>query len=233
MIAAFVTWCSTAVLAQVPPVSTPLISGTPAPAERPIVIYLDAAHGGNDSGALLTLTAPEKEITLNLARRLRQELASRGILCQLVRDGDITLSDDQRAAIVNAADPALYISLHASSLGTGMRVFTAFLPAARDTPKGFLDWNSAQSAILDRSKEIRSRLVEAVQKTKFPIRELAAPLRPLNNLRSPALAIEISPTLGDAAQLVSTNYQQMICAAVANAVASIAPSLRSNTEHHL
>ena len=49
-----------------------------------------------------------------------------------------------------------------------------------------------------------------------------------NNLRSPALAVEISPTTGDVAQVSAQGYQQMICAALANALASLAPSLRPN-----
>jgi hypothetical protein len=53
-------------------------------------------------------------------------------------------------------------------------------------------------------------------------------VRPLNSLRSPAIAVEISPTTGDAAQVSANGYQQMVCAALANALAALAPSLRSN-----
>lgn len=211
-----------------PATPTP-VQPTAAPAEKPLLILIDPAHGGNDAGALLTPTAVEKDITLNVARRLRQELTTRGIQVQLVRDGDVSLSADQRAAIANTADPALYISLHASSLGSGMRVFTAMLPSGGDENGPFLPWNRAQAAALDRSKTIQTQLISAIQQTRFPVRALAAPLRPLNNIKSPAIAIEISPTTGDAAQVASTGYQQMICSAVGNALASFAPSLRTNT----
>ena len=212
--------------AQIPPASLNAPAAPPQITERPLLIMIDPAHGGTDPGALLAPSAPEKEITLNVARRLKQELNARGILCQLLRDGDVTLTSDQRAAIVNAADPALYISLHASSQGIGLRVFTALVPESGDDKGPFLNWDSAQSVTVPRSKALQTQLVAAVQKTKFPTRALSAPLRPLNNLRSPAIAIEISPTTGDAAQVSATGYQQMICAALANALASIAPSLR-------
>lgn len=210
------------------PVAPAPVQPSAPPAEKPLLIMIDAAHGGSDAGALLTPTAVEKDITLNVARRLRQELNTRGIQVQMVRDGDLSLSTDQRATIANTANPTLYISLHASSLGGGMRLFTAMLPSGGENKGPFLDWDSAQSVALERSKTIQGQLMAAVQQTRFPVRALAAPLRPLNNIKSPAIAIEISPTTGDAAQVASTGYQQMICSALGNALASIAPALRTN-----
>ena len=197
------------------------------PSERPQIILIDAAHGGSDSGALLPATIPEKEVTLAVARRLRQELGLRGIECRLLRDGDITLSLDQRSAAANAVAPALYIAVHASSVGSGIHVFTAMLPASGDNQGAFVDWNSAQALSLQRSKTLQQQLVAAIQKTGFPIRALSAPLRPLNNVKAPALGIEIAPATGEASQVASTGYQQMICSALANALAGLIPSLRS------
>lgn len=208
--------------------AAPAVPPSSPPAEKPLVIMIDAAHGGSDAGALLTPTAVEKDITLNVARRLRQELNTRGIQVQMVRDADLSLSTDQRATIANTSNPTLYLSLHASSLGSGMRVFTAMLPSGGDNKGPFLEWETAQSAALERSRTIQAQLLAAVQQTRFPVRALVAPLRPLNNIKSPAIAIEISPTTGDAAQVASTGYQQMICSALGNALASIAPALRAN-----
>jgi N-acetylmuramoyl-L-alanine amidase len=196
----------------------------PAPNPQPVLVVIDPAHGGSDPGALLTPESPEKEITLAVARRLRQELGARGITAQLVRDSDATLSLDQRAAIANSAYPLLYVAIHASSLGSGLRVFTAMIPAAGENRGPFLNWDAAQGPFLERSRAAQQQLVTAIQKTRFPVRVLMAPLRPLNNLKVPALAIEISPTTGNASQVAATGYQQMICAALANAIASMAPS---------
>ena len=148
---------------------------TLAPVEKPVLILIDAAHGGSDPGALLSPSVSEKEVTLAVARRLREELTSRGILAQLIRDSDASLSADQRAAMANAAGPALYIALHASSLGSGVSVFTAMLPAGGDDRGGFLNWNTAQAATLARSRVIQGQVVRAVQKTRFPTRSLSAP----------------------------------------------------------
>ena len=215
--------------------ATPTQSPTPVPAapsvtpvERPILILIDPAHGGSDAGALITPSAAEKDINLNMARRLKQELSARGMQAQLVRDGDATLSADQRAANVNGANPALYIALHTSSLGTGMTVFTSMLPSVGDNKGPFVAWDAAQSAVLDRSKTLQTQLITAIQQTHFPVRGLIAPLRPLNNIKSPAIAIEVSPTAGSAAQVASTGYQQMVCAVVANALLALAPAMRAS-----
>jgi N-acetylmuramoyl-L-alanine amidase len=202
---------------------------TPTP-ERPALIVIDPAHGGSDPGALLAPDSAEKDITLTVARRLRQELTARGIASQLVRDGDATLSFDQRAAIANAAYPALYVAVHASSAGSGIRVFTAMLPVPGESRGPFLNWDSAQAPFMDRSKSAQAQIVAAVQKTGFPVRALIAPLRPLNNLKVPAIAVEISPANGETSQIAATGYQQMICAALANAIASMVPSLSGRTE---
>jgi len=192
-----------------------------APAtQRPFLIMIDAAHGGSESGAVLNTTLAEKDVTLSVARRLRQELASRGLLSPLVRDADATVTTDQRAAAVNSAHPALYISIHATSQGKGMRIYSALLPAENDGNHGpFLDWKTAQSAALTRSRWMQSQIFAAIQKTGFPIRTLTAPLRPLTNITVPALAVEIAPTTGDVAQLATADYQQMVSAALSNSIA--------------
>src|ERR1044071_203912 len=88
----------------------------PTPSSPPLVM-IDAAHGGSESGAMLNPAVPEKDVTLVFARRLRQELGSRGIPTQMIRDNDSTMTADQRAEAVNAVHPVLYIAVHASSLG--------------------------------------------------------------------------------------------------------------------
>jgi|SRR6266853_697222 len=198
----------------------------PAPA-HPFLILIDPAHGGTESGAVLNPTLLEKDVTLAFARRLRQELGARGISVQLLREADGTFSADQRAAAANAAHAALYVAIHATSQGTGMRIYTAALALGEDERGPFVSWQEAQSASLARSRSVQQQMTASIQKTGFPLRALSAPLRPLNNLLIPALAIEIAPTTGDVSQLASADYQQMVSAAVANSIASIRGRLES------
>jgi N-acetylmuramoyl-L-alanine amidase len=225
--------------AQQQPAGQPAADQTPAAqvaatvpvqaAQNTLLIMIDPAHGGSESGALLSPSLLEKDMTLAVARRLRQELGSRGLAAQLVRNTDATLSTDQRAAAVNAARPGLYISIHATSQGKGMRIYAALLPSRNEGgDRGlFRDWQTAQSVALSRSQSMQAQVFSSVQKTGFPIRALMAPLRPLNNVTVPALAIEIAPTTGNVSQLASADYQQMISAVLGNSIAAMGAKLTS------
>src|SRR5215467_13347149 len=211
------------------PVPTTPDSAPPQPNQQPApsLILIDPAHGGADSGAALNAAIPEKDVTLVLARRLRQELNSRGLESQLLRDADFALTTDQRAANVNALQPALYIVIHASSQGSGMRLYSAILPAAQDGRGPFLDWQTAQASALTRSRSIQAQITASIQENGFPFRSLTAPLRPLNNVTVAAIAMELAPTTGDVSQLASPDYQQMVCRALADGIASAAPLFRA------
>jgi N-acetylmuramoyl-L-alanine amidase len=191
---------------------------------RPLVM-IDPAHGGSQSGAVLNPIILEKDVTLALARRLRQELTVRGILAGLTRDSDVTLSTDDRAARADSEHPALYLCLHASSETGGLKIFTAMLPDDGDERGSFLTWESAQFQSLANSRTIQQQLVAAIQKNGLPARALIAPLRPLNSVTTPALAIEAGPTTADVSQLLSPDYQQKISVALASGIAAALSSL--------
>lgn len=213
--------------AVTPPTNQTAVPAQPVVPQRTLLVLIDPAHGGSEPGAVLNAAMPEKDVTLAIARRLRQALAERGIQVLLVRDSDATVSNDQRAEIVNSAHPALYVGIHATSQGNGMRIYTAMLPAGGDSSGLFVDWQTAQATALPRSRQIQEPVVAAIQKTGFPCRSLMAPLRPLNNITVPALAVEIAPTAGDVSQLASIDYQQMITAALANSIVAIRAKLES------
>src|SRR5947207_839568 len=211
-----------------PAPAAPQVQSTVPPPAPPVpVILIDAAHGGTESGAVLGPDNLEKDVTLTFARRLRQDLISRGLQAQLVRDSDTLLSADQRASIANQSRPSLYICVHATSQGSGIRIYSAMLPSASDNRGPFVGWEAAQASSLLRSRSLQQQLTASIQKTRFPIRSLTAPVRPLNNMVVPALAIEIAPATGQVSQLATADYQQMISAILANAIAGIRNKLES------
>jgi hypothetical protein len=76
------------------------------------VVVLDPGHGGDDAGVSVE-GAVEKELTLALARQLRNELERRlPVRVVLTRDRDVALSVDQRAQAANQARADLVLSLH-------------------------------------------------------------------------------------------------------------------------
>lgn len=228
--AAFVFSLAPAVLPQSVPASVPAAQQPAAPMHpappAPPLVMIDAAHGGTDPGAQLNPAIPEKDVTLMFARRLQQQLVTRGVSASLVRESDATLTTDQRAAQVNSIRPALYVCIHASSMGSGIRVFAAMLPVANDDRGPFVTWQTAQAGSENRSAWAQQQLTAAIQKMGFPVRAQLAPLQPLNNIAVPAIAIEVAPSNGSILQLASEDYQNMVAAAVASALGSMAPSLR-------
>ena len=192
----------------------------PAGPWRRYFAVVDASHGGDDHGETLSSTLLEKDVTVALARGLRQELESRGITTLVLRDSDANLGLDQRAVFANADHSAIYIALHAASNGHGVRIYTALLPYGEDDRGPFRSWTTAQHAWLPISQVAASAVAAELQKRQVPIRTLSAPVRPLNNLTGAAIAIEVAPQGSDVMQLTAPDYQQLITSAVATAIGS-------------
>jgi N-acetylmuramoyl-L-alanine amidase len=194
------------------------------------LVVIDASHGGDELGATLSDKLSEKEITLSLARRLRNELQARGIPTMMVRDNDATIPVDDRAAAANAARPTLYIAVHAGSMGNGIRVYTSVLNGNENTERypgagvkvkaGFLPWETAQAGAVQNSRIIALSLTEQLNQSKIRATWSPAPVRPLNNIASAAIALEIAPpdAKKDADYLANANYQQSVAISVATAL---------------
>ena len=186
-----------------------------------LVAVVDPAHGGDERGAALSDKLAEKDVTLGFARLLRHELETRGFSVLLLRDGDTSLTLDQRAGAANASHAGIYLSLHATSQGTGARAYTALLPVEGESKGLFHAWNVVQAPALALSRSVAAAIVSELQKKQFPARESAAALRPLNNVQMAAVAVELAPGPGGIADLPSAEYQQKAAAAIADAVASL------------
>jgi N-acetylmuramoyl-L-alanine amidase len=208
---------------QPSPVPSSANSDAAAPAppiSRRYFAVVDASHGGDDHGETLSNTLFEKDVTVALARSLRQELQSRGIPTLVLRDSDANLSVDQRAVFANADRAAIYIAVHAASNGRGVRIYTALLPYGEDDRGNFRSWTTAQHGSLPVSKTAAAAVAAEFQRRQIPVRTLTAPLRPLNNVIGPAIAIEVAPQGSDASQLTAPDYQQLVTSTIATAIAA-------------
>ena len=206
------------------PASTAQAPAMPAPTAPPIFrryfAVVDASHGGDDYGETLSTMLLEKDVTVALARSLRQELESRAITTLVLRDSDANLSIDQRATFANADHAAIYIALHAASSGRGVRVYTALLPYGGNDRGPFRDWSTAQHNSIPLSQTTATAVTNELQKRQIPVRVLGGALRPLNNIIGPAIAIEVAPQGSDISQLTAPDYQQLVTSAIATAIAN-------------
>jgi N-acetylmuramoyl-L-alanine amidase len=210
--------------ASVAAIPQPLAGVPPQPNSNPTVPHfavVDASHGGDERGAALSDQLAEKDVTLTFARRLKEELEAHGLSTQLLRDGDVSLTVDKRATLTNAAHPAVYICLHASSEGNGIHLYTAMLPAGAESRGQFLDWDTAQSASRATSQMVEASLAAEFEKRQVAVRSLVAPLRPLNNVTAAAIAIEVAPPVGGITELNSPRYQQLISESIASGVLAV------------
>ena len=79
-------------------------------------IVIDPGHGGSEDGAIGHGGLKEKDLTLGIAKRLGNLLASRlGAEVIYTRTSDILVPLEARAAIANEAAADLFISIHANS----------------------------------------------------------------------------------------------------------------------
>jgi N-acetylmuramoyl-L-alanine amidase len=213
--------------AQAPPAPGPATSplASSSQAVTGPVIVLDAAHGGDDSGSRFTDTLAEKDVTLALARRIRTELEARGFVSLMMRDADSSLSFDQRAAAANAASATLYLAVHASTLGSGVRIYSARMPAQSSSARSVLvAWGRAQAAFTGNSRRLAAAVGSDLTTKNLPTTAADAPVLPLNAVGSVAMALEVSPPLGStdlpAVALNLPSYQQTVAVALAESLAA-------------
>jgi N-acetylmuramoyl-L-alanine amidase len=104
------------VTVNVPPPVSDRIYASPMARGRPIVV-IDAGHGGRDPGATsISGEVHEKDLTLALARELRDQLVKRGrVRVAMSRDDDRYLDLEQRAAVARRLNAVMFVSLHMDS----------------------------------------------------------------------------------------------------------------------
>ncbi len=101
---------------NLPPPVSDRIYGAPEARGRPIIV-IDAGHGGRDPGAIsVSGEVNEKDLTLALARELRDDLLKDGrVRVAMTRDDDRYLTLDQRAAVARRLNAGMFVSLHIDS----------------------------------------------------------------------------------------------------------------------
>ena len=196
---------------------------------NPNLVVLDPAHGGPDSGALLSDNVLEKNLTLAMAVKLRGALAAAGFTVITTRDADVPdgLTTDQRAEIANRTHAVACIVLHATATGSGVHVYTSPLPpsdsasADSDTPYMPIPWERGQAESKRQSLQLASDIVSALATTNLPRAAGSAPVRPLDNLMCPAVAVEIAPLAvagTDTRPVTDAEYQQRVVDALTAAL---------------
>jgi len=85
-------------------------------AGRPMTIAIDAGHGGKDPGAVGKKGTKEKDIALQIAKRVKRKIDRQpGLKGVLIRDGDYYVSLRKRITKARKHRADLFISIHADA----------------------------------------------------------------------------------------------------------------------
>ncbi len=119
----------------------------PVPVHKPRaprLLMIDPGHGGRDPGAIGRVGTHEKDITLDIARRMAEAISGQpGLTAQLTRDEDVFLPLEERVKLGREAHADLFLSIHADSApnasAKGMSVYTLSAKASDDFSKHLAD----------------------------------------------------------------------------------------------
>ncbi len=214
------------------------------------VVVIDPGHGGEKEGAISVEGRPEKDITLQIARQLRKRLEKQGARVVLTRSADETVDLPRRAAIANAEEADLFVSLHlnASPSGPGSKargIETYFLsadatdasasavaarenadrhrPDPSDTVAGILEDLEDQVNLAESSRLAQSIHGALVRGTRAPDRGVKqAPFHVLAGARMAAVLLEVGFATHpvEGKELARPGRQEAIASAVAAGIAA-------------
>ncbi|SEJ41955.1 N-acetylmuramoyl-L-alanine amidase [Sphingomonas sp. OV641] len=157
----------------VPPARKSVLPRVRGDESRPLVV-IDAGHGGNDPGAINPETGlREKDVTLKIARAIRDELLESGrVRVALTRDDDRYILHRERFGVARQLGADLFISIHCDSAGnveaSGATAYT-LSDIASDKEAARLAARENKADIiagvnLDESEDVSSILIDLTQR---------------------------------------------------------------------
>jgi len=222
-----------------PPPPKPTIVPAPAPAAPPTgappqgapqpapvaggpgglrTIVLDAGHGGQDAGATGAAGTKEKDITLQMVRRVKAAIESRlGLRVLLTRDNDDDVTLDRRTELANNNKADVFVSFHANwstrPTAHGAQIYSTAIESYREqmataesqkravpTVGGGMrviepvPWDLAQLPFADESAAFAAAIVRFLGEKNVPLfvkPAAQAPMRVLMGANMPAVLIEL------------------------------------------
>lgn len=209
-------------LASVPTTPPAAEALPPLPGQRTArlqTMVIDPGHGGADTGVRGPRGTLEKQVTLEISRRLKTLIETRlGVRVVMTRDDDRGISPDGRDAIANNSKADLFLSLHVNSAPSAavkgaevyyLRLDRAGEDARRSTAASELvlpavgggnrtidviPWDLAQASHVDSSSRFAALLEEELEKHSpmgpRPLQQ--TPMRVLSGVNMPAALVEIA-----------------------------------------
>jgi N-acetylmuramoyl-L-alanine amidase len=200
----------------------------PTPPKPFTAVVLDPGHGGTDSGAMCG-GVMEKDLTLDVARRVDRLLGSEGVATLMTRIGDTYISLADRAALGNRVRDSIFVSIHFNednkTVATGVETYYAAnqitSPSVLASWLPFLMRAPSASPKLE-SQSLAGFIQEAlVARTGSVDRGTQAKqFFVIANVTSPAVLIEggFLTNKDDVSKLASEDYRDQLAAGVAGGI---------------
>ena len=166
-------------------------------------IVLDPGHGGNDCGAIRG-DITEKDITLDVSKRVQEILTKQGYVVHMTREDDATVSLQERVEFSEDIQPDIFVSIHVNS---------SEKPAITGVETHYYRQESlslAQTVHASMASNVKANN-RGLFKSKFYV---------INHTTSPAILVEIGflSNAEERAELVSEKRKQATAKAIAEGV---------------
>ncbi len=189
------------------------------------LVIIDAGHGGKDSGTMRN-DILEKDLALDVARRLERLTQARGFATLMTRRGDESISLANRAAAANRERDCIFVSIHfdegARAEATGVQTFYA----VRQIPRtiGLPSWLPFLQPVVVAPNNLESQsLAGFVQESlvagtrAFDRGTHAEQFYVVANVRHPAVLVEggFLTNNDDLTKLATNEYREQLAGAIA------------------
>lgn len=189
--------------------------------EYDFIVLINAAHGGENKGNVVN-ELHEKQITLDVGKKLEKMSKENEIGFFLIREEDTDISNENRAKLIWRVEPDLVVDLHVNADPDSERTFGTAVIYNEDFYRPGL--TNAKTADL-----MEKQLVTRIEGKALGIMGDAEKKYPLlSMIRVPAVSIEMGflTNKQEAELLKKESYQKKIAAGIYDGVESIRKELR-------
>ena len=190
-------------------------------------VVLDPGHGGGDRGTR-GRTGLEKQLTLDLAKRVERNLAGNGVRVVLTRTSDKTVALEDRVALARARGADLFVSIHFNSGGSadGIETYCAPPAGAPSTANERLNGSDRETVPSNRFDDQSVWLAHCAQKALLQATGVVdrgvrrARFYVLRYQSCPAILIEAGflSNAGEEQRIMRTDYRESLAKAIADGV---------------
>lgn len=204
------------------------------------VVMLDPGHGGTDRGARSASGRTEKELTLDVARRVERHLKGSGLTVVMTRRGDITVPLSRRSELARDRRADVFVSIHFNAaVGPAQGIETFCLP-----PRGLPPTAVAEPRRADHEPQsgnrfdaenvwlahlIQRQLLQATGAADRGVRR--ARFQVLRDAPCPAVLVECGflSYRPEAEKIYTVEYRERLARAIAEAIRRYAQSRRTTS----